>query len=319
MNTRAAIASLVVLFAASARAEPGMDASAEPPVPAAAAPAPAADVQGASLEALSNPESKASTGITDLRLQLLRDGARTVGFRGGLAARAKELVDALSLRALDMEQIAPFATLVTKDGNVPPVIVEARDVAAFAPDQIRTALAVYDIKVPERFVSVAPTWRDYLLVGLRPKSAELPELGARPQNEAERVVWKEAVAAGWAEGTRQADAILHANFKRLVRDYDGMLLYSSLLQQGMLTQTRVAETTQTVSGDTHQIAVGDTLRRFTAKATFQTDARRWKPTVAKPVGLLPSPAPVTRPGGAAAHAPNAAASGPSVKASEVAK
>jgi hypothetical protein len=99
------------------------------------------------------------------------------------------------------------------------------------------------------------------------------------------------VKQGWQEGADQALAILDANFNRLTRDYKGMLLYSPLLQQGMVGQSQVAESQQTVTGDGGQLTLGDKMRRLVGKAEFQVDAARWRPTI-KVGALPPPPAPV---------------------------
>lgn len=256
--------------------------AAPPAYQAAAAGLPPAGVQVAppELEALINPQSRANTGIADLRAKLLQDTGKTVGFRGGIASRSLELLRALEGRAHALDVMFQFSPLVSRSGTLPPVITTAHDVASFAPDQIRTANQVYKIEREERFVSVPPTWRDYLLVGLPNKPwVELPDLQARPQDGKEQAVWKTAVEQGWGEGRAQADAILAANFNRLVRDLNGMVLYSTLLQQGMISPTRVAESQQTVAGDQKRLVVGDKLRRMTGKAGFETDAGKWRPTV----------------------------------------
>lgn len=109
---------------------------------------------------------------------------------------------------------------------------------------------------------------------------DLPTFDARPQNSNEESVWRSAVKTGWDDGQKQADAILDANFNRLTRDYTGMLLYSTLLQEGMISSTRVAESSQTVTGDGKQLMLGDTLRRVTSsKASFETNPNKWRPTV----------------------------------------
>lgn len=244
-----------------------------------------------SLDSLMNPTSEASTGVNSLRAQLLADGGRTVGFRGGLAARAQDLIGGLRLRERALDVQYEFGSLVSPSGMLPPVIVESRDVAAFTPDQIRTANRVYKKERDERFVSVPPTWRDYLLVGLPTQTnIDLPVMEARPVDSAEMKIWQEAVKQGWQEGADQALAILDANFNRLTRDYKGMLLYSTLLQQGMVGQSQVAESQQTVTGDGGQLTLGDKMRRLVGKAEFQVDAARWRPTIK--VGALPPPAPV---------------------------
>ncbi|MHC8403539.1 type IV secretory system conjugative DNA transfer family protein [Pseudomonas sp. MDT1-17] len=241
-----------------------------------------------SLDSLMNPTSEASTGVNSLRAQLLADGGRTVGFRGGLAARAQDLISGLRLRERALDVQYEFGSLVSPSGMLPPVIVESRDVAAFTPDQIRTANRVYKKERDERFVSVPPTWRDYLLVGLPTQTnIDLPVMEARPVDSAEMKIWQEAVKQGWQEGADQALAILDANFNRLTRDYKGMLLYSTLLQQGMVGQSQVAESQQTVTGDGGQLTLGDKMRRLVGKAEFQVDAARWRPTIK--VGALPPP------------------------------
>lgn len=232
------------------------------------------------LDSLLNPVSNASTGVTALRTQMLTDAGKTVGFRGGMAARARKLIGALKGRSEQLDTIFQFSPLINKNGTIPPVIVEARDLSSFAPDQIRTATRVYKIEKEERFVSVPPTWRDYLFVGLPVNGiVDLPTFEARPQDGKEEVIWRESVKVGWEEGQKQADAIVAANFNRLTRDYTGMLLYSTLLQQGMISTTRVAESQQTVTGDGKKLMLGDKLRRVTSKAAFEIDQNKWRPTV----------------------------------------
>jgi defect in organelle trafficking protein DotC len=240
------------------------------------------------LESLLTPGLRSNNGISALRAKMLSEAGRTVGFRGGLAARAGVLIDELALRRKALDAMFQFHTLIGRNGAVPPVIVEARDLSAFSDDQIRTASRVYKIQREEHFVSVPPTWRDYLFVGLLLNGGvDLPAPEARPKGDDELAIWREAVKAGWSDGEAQAIAILQANFDRLVRDYTGMIRYSVLLQQGMITRTQVAESRQTVTGNTKELKLGDSLRRLTKKAEFETDANKWRPTVTR--GIAPQP------------------------------
>ncbi len=234
------------------------------------------------LESLQRPGRSKPAGVTDLRKQMLDDAGRTVGFRGGVAAKAHLLHVALGNRSDELDKMFQFSPPITPSGTIPPVIVEARDVATFSPDQIRTADRVYKITRAERFVSVPPTWRDYLFVGL-PMSGgvDLPDFAARPQTGEEEAIWKVAVADGWQAGQQQAVEILEANFNRLTRDYKGMLLYSTLLQKDMIGTTQVAGSQQTVTGDSQQLVLGDKLKRVTKRAEFVSDPKQWRPTVTK--------------------------------------
>ncbi|MBR7293311.1 type IV secretion system DotC family protein, partial [Klebsiella pneumoniae] len=80
----------------------------------------------------------------------------TIGFRGGKAQRAFELVNALNARESAVNALYDFRPRVSQDGWLPPVIDEAQDVAHITDDQIRTASRVYQIILPERFVSNPP-------------------------------------------------------------------------------------------------------------------------------------------------------------------
>lgn len=275
-----------------------------PGVPQPQASAPEPDSPAVTMDSLMNLPSKASTGLSDLRVQMLTDAGKTVGFRGGMVARARILRDALDTRAEPLDTIFQFAPLVTRNGTIPPVIVQARDLSSFSPDQIRTANRVYKIEKEERFVSVPPTWRDYLFIGLPTRGAvDLPTFAARPQDGKEEAIWRDAVRKGWADGEQQADAILTANFNRLTRDYTGMLQYATLVQQGMISTTRVAESRQTVTGDGRQLTLGDTLRRVTGRASFETDPNKWHPTINPGQQVQPDPVPGPQPGAAPGTGP----------------
>lgn len=263
--------SMLALGAGSAIAVPETVPAARSASPASAPP---------SLDALLNPVSPASTGVNGLRAQMLTEGGQTAGFRGGMASRAGILSSELKRKAGHLDRLFQFATLIGPSGTLPPVIVEAKDVASFGSEQIRTADHVYKIEKEERFVSVPPTWRDYLLAGLSVSGvAELPPFEARPRDARESALWRDAVKAGWAAGEKQADAVLDANFNRLTRDITGMLLFAALRQQGLISGTQVAESVQTAIRDKKQLVIGERLKRVTDKASFVADPRKWRASV----------------------------------------
>jgi len=234
----------------------------------------------ATLDSLRNPPVANQPAVTTLRTEMLMEAGKTVGFRGGMIARAEEIKEALNANAQELDRIFQFSTLVSSDGMLPPVIVEARDIASFAPDQIRFADRAYRIEREERFISVPPTWREYLFIGLPiGQMVDFPEMEARPQTGEEKNIWHRAVDAGWQEGIQQADAILFENFNRLVRDYTGMLRYSILLQQQMVSSTRVADSMQVVTGHSREMILGDRHRRVTSHAGFIVNPSQWKPII----------------------------------------
>ena len=232
------------------------------------------------LDELLHPSTTIGSSTNGMRAQMIGDAGRTVGFRAGAASRGASLVRSLEARSSELDALYQFSTLVRPDGTIPPVIVEATDVASISNDQFRFAGRVYRIEKEERFVSVPPSWRNYLFAGLSTKTkVELPHAEARPKDEGELLIWRAAVLSGWERGMGEADAVLDANFSRLTRDYTGMIRYSPLLAMGMILPTKVAASSQTVTGDGRQLTLNDTHRRLTSKARFETDADKWGPVI----------------------------------------
>lgn len=226
-----------------------------------------------------SPSKESGSDVSTTKRQMLREAGHTVGFRGGKAERAWELREALNTRAVRLSALYDFRTLISRQGWLPPVIDEAVDVAHITPEQIRTANRVYEIILPERFVSNPPSWRSWLLAGLPTQPADGPESQVVPENGAQRHLWQAAVREGWQEGRESADQILAANFNRLTRDYRGMLLYSQLLRQGYITAPVVTDQQRTVSGDRRKLTTGDRVRKLKQHAGFVSDKTQWQPVI----------------------------------------
>lgn len=239
---------------------------------------------------LSADSVPAAAAITPARANALREAALPLGSHKGLADRSAELLAALDERATRLDTMYRFGALITRNGVLPPVITEARDAVEATSDQIRRADAMYKIAVPARFVTIAPSWRDYLFVGLRIKAQvdSLPFPSMLPKTAAERRYWKEEVELGYAQGRALADQILETNLARLNRDYTGMLRYSELLNRGMVSEPQVAVAPRIVSGDRNHIDVGDTLYRVTDHGGFVTDPSKWQASVAAPAYEAPA-------------------------------
>ncbi|PCE30069.1 hypothetical protein BZL54_23170 [Burkholderia ubonensis subsp. mesacidophila] len=234
---------------------------------------------------LSVDSMPAAAAISPARANMLSEAALPLGSHRGLADRSAVLVAELEARASRLDTIYRFNALVMTNGVLPPVISEARDAIEATNDQIRVADRMYKIIAPARFITIAPSWRDYLLVGLRIKPVqELPFAAVLPKTGAERAYWKEQIMLGYAQGQKLADQILETNRARLDRDYIGMLRYSELLNKGMVSEPSVAVAPSIVSGDRNQLNVGDTLYRVTDHGGFVTDPGKWQATVGPATG-----------------------------------
>ncbi|MEG9672573.1 type IV secretory system conjugative DNA transfer family protein [Serratia bockelmannii] len=224
-----------------------------------------------------SPKAPDKHGLNDTLWQLMNEAGQTVGFRGGKAQRAWELQQALNAQNDALNRMYTFAPLISRQGWLPPVIVASESLAHITDRQIRTANKTYSILLPERFVSNPPTWRQYLLAGLT-INTDIPT-DIRPKNRNEEAVWHAAVEKGWQDGRESADRTLESNFNRLTRDYTGMLRYTTLLQQGIITPPVVSEQLQTVTGSRDKVTIGDRTRELKQHAGFELDKKRWKPTI----------------------------------------
>ncbi len=211
----------------------------------------------------------------NFRLKIISESAYTIGYRAGIVNKSNELISILNSRADKLDLIFNFSTLISKNGVLPPVIVESEKVAAFSRDQIRTANKVYKIKKEERFVSNPPTWADYLFLGLQTKFTD-EYVGIKPKSSEEIKTWKESVKSGWIDGRSFAVDVLEANFNRLITDFTGMMRYSELLQQRMITKSKTARSISTITGNEKQIILGDELQRLIEKASFELNVDKWR-------------------------------------------
>lgn len=233
----------------------------------------------ADIDTYLTPDSTEAPKVNDTVRQLLTDAGRTTGFQGGKAQRAHELRQGLVARDAELSRMYDFRPLLSSQGWLPPVIDAAQDMAHITDNQIRTAFRTYNILIPARFVSNPPGWRTYLFTGLADGRIAPPDASVRPKNDDESVIWQRAVRQGWAEGRTAADHTLEASFNRLTRDYTGMLRYSTLLQQGLIEAPDITEQQQSVTGNRHQLLIGDKVRRIREPAGFVTDKKRWSPAI----------------------------------------
>lgn len=225
-----------------------------------------------------------STDGDTVRITVLRDMGETIGFRTGIVWEAQNIAKGLKKQESVLDRIYNFRTLLTNDSSLPPVIVEANDLASVSKDQFITANKAFNIVKPEEFVSVPPTWRDYLFTGLMQQSEVIsPSDDAHPKTSAETRAWESALKKGWDDGVTQAQNILDENFSRLGRDYIGMMRFNVLLRMDMISRTEIASKVYTVSPESNKnsLTIGEKYREIMKKAQFEINPDKWKPVITK--------------------------------------
>lgn len=249
--------------------------------------------QSEALSSLMNASAgRVAPRISPVREAILRPTAQALGTQTGMIEAANEILQVVNDMGGTMDRTFRFGDLVMGQGVLPPVVVASHNSASIGEGakMMRVAGSVYKIEEPARFFTGAPSWRDWLLMGLLAQS-DAPELPDNPQllpqDDKERAYWQEVVQKSYVQGREQAARIFEENLAGLERTYLGMRTFYELHGRGLVSLPRLATTQDVVNQtDANTIVVGDTVFRITVPSSFNTDTNNWRPTT----GTTPTPA-----------------------------
>lgn len=227
----------------------------------------------------------------DLRSKALQEAAQSYGARAGMAHETSTIRRVLLKHANLWDNAFSFDHLMLLDTQkneldpqlrarliVSPVIEQSLDnTAQDSPDTIRTVDETVTIREQARFSLTKPSWRTYLLRDTASLTISPPHSSLLPKNDEEKAKFKTWVAEGWKAGVAQAQAIYHADLKKLDRDYQGMHLYMEMLEQGKVSAPFVASSNRGVTGDANTLNINDVNLKITVMPAFQLDTSKWTP------------------------------------------
>lgn len=255
---------------------------------------PALAQQSATLERLiqAKPGQQAKN-ITPVRAAVLKSTAQTLGTQTGLIERSVEIMNEIDARKEQMESSFRFGDMVIGAGVLPPVIVRGDNAVAVSDSAMRVAGSVYRLVEPARFFSGAPSWRDWLLMGLITEE-QTPDMPTNeqllPRDADERAFWAEEVKKAYIAGRAQAQEIFEHNLSQLEETYLGMRTFYELYHRNMVSAPVIAKSQEIVTqDDPNTIIVGDTLFRITQPSQFNTKVSDWKALAATPRTKEPLP------------------------------
>lgn len=231
-----------------------------------------------SMEAEAAPPDMAVTPGQGIRDQAISEAALAYGARGGLAYASAKIDDILNEERASLDatwNIAPLE-IVGPSGTriLPPVITQRSDVYQQPDaDTVQIADQQYEIVSPARFTPTIPLWQTYLIMSWSPPKK--PDYSVYPKDDAERAIWKAAVAQGWQAGEQQGYDIFRTNLNRLQRDYAGMTTWATLVSQGKATTPLVAATLQPVTGGGNSLTIGQGTIRLTEPAQLLANPAAW--------------------------------------------
>ena len=215
----------------------------------------------------------------EMRDSAMRAAALAFGSRAGLARRGWEIAAMLERHARKLSGIYRFSSLmVERDGFtvVPPVLAQTDRAFRLGRDRTSAATArrVMRIVEPERIVSAAPHWRDYLVREW--PEADLPAAVLFPRSDAEAARWERWLREGWEHGTALADDIFAADLDRLNRVFEGLVQWRRANLAGMVSAPSLETESIAVSGHGRLVRIGETLARLGPPARFELRPGEWK-------------------------------------------
>ena len=213
------------------------------------------------------------------RRSAMRAAALGFGARAGLARRGWEIGGMLERHAPKLSAIYRFRYLMLNESGftvMPPVL--AGTDRAFRLDrdgaQAASARRVLRIVAPERIVSAAPHWRDFLLRDW--PEARLPAALLFPRDAAETRLWRRWLRQGWKQGAALADDIFAADLERLNRVFEGLVLWRRANLARMVSAPSLETERTAVSGHRRLVRIDETMARLGTPARFELRAGQWK-------------------------------------------
>lgn len=222
-----------------------------------------------------------ATATSDMRHMAIKQIARQFGMQAGLAEESKIINTRLTMHEQQLDKTFSFNQLMYKHIVVPPVIVQQSNQLKLSDDlqTIRAGGHMYKIVQQVYFASTPPTWRDYLYMSYQKPA--LPDRAVLPKTPAEQKAWANAVTQGWADGIKQGLSIFTINMHRLSRDFNGMVLYKSLLAKNMVSPYFVKSKALGITGNGNHITIDDSTMHINNKPQLQYHAKTWKSVAIK--------------------------------------
>lgn len=195
--------------------------------------------------------------MAELRPKALREQAERLGVQTAFRVYYSSYEEEVEKHALKLDQMFNFSPLLLHKGHVrPPVLTRAGESSEVSHSTRMTKTgSSYRILKPAAFVSVPPSWRDYLILPEALKVVEEVHPAMLPLGSREREIWREGVDSGWKTGREFAERMFRRKVNELERDIAGLMLYKELSLKGFVSTPVIAENHVGVQ-------VGDTILEF---------------------------------------------------------
>ena len=214
-----------------------------------------------------------------IRQQALKEAALALSSQMALYQVSQRINAQLQSLSNILYQTYNFNDLLLPRHVLPPVIQTAYNVSQLSPDSltIKAGAQVYQIVKQSKFVTVVPTWRDYLWMNYA--KPDMPDKSVLPVNQKEQDFWKKIVQIGWQRGYEQGIDIFKQDISNLNRDFNGMLLYRRLVLEHKISQPYVKQQDYGITGDNNKLVIGNQSYQLKLLPEFQINSSLWQPVL----------------------------------------
>ena len=210
--------------------------------------------------------------------EAVREAALSLGTRAGLAWETARINQSLSRVSSDLSRMFDFPALTLADGRViPPVILSTRNAQRLEdPTTLRRVEVSWHIRRQAVLSTGVTDWRTYLIRHADPPNVahDVPAV-LLPKTEAQRKVWKAAVAEGWTTGVSQAREIFRIDLRRARRDLLGQVRFHVLALGRIVSVPVFAQADLGVEQNGDRMDAGIRVYQITRPTEFH-GPRQWK-------------------------------------------
>lgn len=213
-----------------------------------------------------------------VRKKTMEEAAMAYGAQSALSYYGTRFNAVAEASFKQFDEIYNFNRFILSNNVMPPVVRQSRhDMSTSGLETLRLSDRTIEIVKPARFVTVPPSWRDYVLLNIhRP---DVPDERLWPKTDEEYAKWVAAVDQGWHQGKAQTDSLIRHRLGLLKQDYMGIILYHELLAQNMISKPMVGRAKLGVTGHSGALRLNDQVLRITANSDLNTSPQTWKPVV----------------------------------------
>lgn len=204
-----------------------------------------------------------------LRTPAIKETALAFGAQAGLHwryAQINELIESKWRGRLDQASFRPFIL----DGRIlmPSILIMKDDENYLSDTKLVESNISFKVAEEAKIVSVAPTYRNYLIRYFEPPKPVNSIL--KPGTDAENKIWRKALKDGFITGVRMADEIFNDGLLKMERDIRGRVNYSKMISLKMISPAALKVTERGVTFNGRTMNVGETIYEITDNASYKS-------------------------------------------------